>query len=171
MAYAERPLTPQQERFVITYVAGPDNLRGNGLRAYEYAFPNSVGTKHAASSASRLLKRANVLARVRILRDEAEAESKARLLSWMEHAPEAQATLLQAMQGEWPEGMSDEEIRQAVKAAQVWLDRALGSVQQMHALTEGGQTINVVVAAGVFPIGEERTTEEPAQVGRMVALP
>ena len=167
-----KPLTVPQERFVLAYVAGPDDLRGNGTRSYLHAFPNATNEKNARSSASRLLARDSVRARVRALRDEAAAEAKARLLSWVEEAPQAQEVLLQAMAGEWPKDWSDEAIRQAVKAAQHWLDRALGSVQQMHNVDVAGTGVQVIVAAGVVTHEKPSPTnvDEQNEGGRVVAL-
>lgn len=161
MAERVRALTVAQERFVIQYVAGTDEQRGNGTRCYLEAFPNTTNEKIAGSCASRLLKRASVRARMQVLRDEAEAASKARLRSWMSMAPEAQNTLERAMRGEWPAGWSDEAIRSALKAAQDTLDRALGNVKQMHAEGASGQTINVFVAAGITPNDQQAVQAAP----------
>ena len=158
-----KPLTIQQERFVLAYVAGDENTRGNATESYLHAYPTATNRKNATSSGSRLLSRASVRARVQALRKSAEDEAHARLVSWVERAPEAQEVLLQAMRMEWPKDMSDEAIRQAVRAAQHWLDRALGSVQQMHNVDVAGTGVQVIVAAGV--INHEK------QDGRMVALP
>lgn len=159
-----RALTPQAEQFIILYVAGPDDVRGNGTRSYLKAYPNTTNEKVAGASASRLLKRESVRARIKELRDDAEEESRARLRSWMALAPEAQGVLEQAMRGEWPKGWSDEAIRSALKAAQETLDRALGNVKQMHSEQGSGQTVNVFVAA-VASTDQQAVDVEPVAVG------
>jgi hypothetical protein len=160
-----KPLTVAQERFAIAYLSGPEGIRGNGTRAYREAYPEVANDKNAGSAASRLLARVNVRARIRELRDEAEKEARGRLVSWMEEAPTAQRVLLDAMEGRLKG--TDEEIRQAVKAAQSWLDRALGSVQQMHNVDVVGTGVQIIVAAGVIT-HEKQSEKEP---GRIVALP
>ena len=147
MAKRLRALTEQAERFVMLYVAGTEETRGNGTQAYLRAYPNTTNKKVAGASASRLLTRESVRVRMKAVRDEAEAEATARLRSWMSLAPKAQAVLDTAMEGDWPKGWSDEQIRTALKAAQEALDRALGSTKHMHSEGAGGQTINVFVAA------------------------
>lgn len=140
-------LSPQAERFVILYMAGPDDMRGNGTRCYLEAYPNTTSEKVAGSLASRLLKRDSVRTRMRQLRDEAEESARNRLRSWMELAPKAQDVLEQAMDGSL--SGSDEQIRSAVNAAKETLDRALGSVKHMHDTESGGPVVNVFVAAGI----------------------
>lgn len=49
--------SPNEERFIVLYVAGPDELRGNGTRSYLEAYPNCKSEKAAAVGACRLLKR------------------------------------------------------------------------------------------------------------------
>jgi hypothetical protein len=154
-----RPLSPQQEAFVIAYVAGPDEMRGNGTRAYLHAYPEQTNERNAGSSASRLLKRDSIRARIREIRDEAEEDARARLRSWLAMAPKAQEVLDQAMRGEL-EG-SDEQIRSAVKAAQEVLNRALGDIRQMHTVEGQGQTLNVYVA--VAPPNDPH--EKPTEIG------
>ncbi len=131
-----RPLSPQQARFAELYVAGPDDIRGNGTRAYLAAYPTCHSESAAKTSASRLLRRDNVRARMAQLREMAAAECTARLRSWMELAPDAQETLRAAAAGELDfkgdPKLQPEKLRSAVRAATEILDRALGTTKQMH---------------------------------------
>lgn len=142
----------KEERFAVLYAGGPEDTRGNGTRAYLRAYPSCNSEHAAAVSASRLLKRARVRARVRELREEAAEAAKSRLRSWWELAPEAQRTLELASRGQlrFPDSspkVEPELIRSAVRSAIEILDRAMGTVKQMHEHRLTGQAIIVGIAA------------------------
>ncbi len=154
-----RPLSPQQSRFAELYIAGPDDLRGNGTRCYQVAYPTAHSKQAACESASRLLRRPQVRAYIAQLREIAAAECTARLRNWMELAPEAQETLRAVTAGELrfdkaSERVEPELIRSAVKGAIEILDRALGTVKQMHDLRVGGGIIVAVEGPPQMPPGE-----------------
>ena len=94
---------------------------------------------------------------MRELRDLAALEARARLRDWVELAPEAQETLRRAAAGELRfEGASDrvepELIRSAVRAASEILDRALGTVKQMHEhRVQGGIVVAVAGPPQIAP--------------------
>ncbi len=137
-----RSLSPQQSRFAELYIAGPDDLRGNGTRCYQVAYPTAHSKQAACESASRLLRRPQVRARIAQLREIAAAECTARLRNWMELAPDAQETLRKAAAGtlafDVDVKVEPEKIRSAVRAATEILDRALGTTKQMHEHRVGG---------------------------------
>ena len=152
-----RPLSPQQARFAELYVAGPDDIRGNGTRAYLAAYPTCHSESAAKTSASRLLRRDNVRARMAQLREMAAAECTARLRNWMELAPDAQETLRRASAGElvFPQAdakLQPEMLRSAVRASSEILDRALGTTKQMHEhKIQGGIIVAVAGPPQVAP--------------------
>jgi hypothetical protein len=152
-------LSERERDFALLYVAGDDDVRGNGTRSYLKAYYDDVdaevGSSHfrsAGSNARRLLKRERVVAHMRELRAEAERASKDKLRSWMSLAPDAQRTLHLAAQGKLTfEGVTDpreraEVLRSAVRASQEILDRALGTTKQMHEHQVTGQAVVVHVA-------------------------
>ena len=153
-----RSLSPQQSRFAELYIAGPDDLCGNGTRCYLVAYPTAHSKKAACESASRLLRRPQVRAYIAQLREIAAAECTARLRNWMELAPEAQETLRKAQDGRLRFDASDkvepELIRSAIKSAIEILDRALGTVKQMHEHKVGGGIIVAVAGPSQMPTGE-----------------
>ena len=151
--------SPHEERFAVIYTAGPDGIRGNGTRAYLEAYPSCRSEQAAAVGASRLLRRDKVRARMAELRSEASAEARARLRDWWELAPEAQETLRKAAAGElrFPDAdqrLEPELIRSAVRAAGHILDRALGTVKQMHDHRVQGGIIVAVAGPSQMPTGE-----------------
>jgi hypothetical protein len=155
-------LTPAQDAFVRAYVAGESETVGNARRSYMLAFPKCKSLGAASVSASRLLSKAVVRARMAELRQQAERDARARLRSWWALAPDAQTTLELASAGlfdpmpDAPHGVRSEAIRSGVRAAQEILNRAEGTPQQLHELriTAG---ITVAVAG--------------PEVGRLVELP
>ncbi len=156
-----RSLSPQQSRFAELYITGPDDLRGNGTRCYQVAYPTAHSKRAACESASRLLRRPQVRARIAQLREIAAAECTARLRNWMELAPEAQETLRAAAAGElvFPKAdakLRPELLRSAVKAAIEVLDRALGTTKQMHEhKVQGGIIVAVAGPPQVAPLEME----------------
>lgn len=158
-------MSPQEETFALLYVAGPDGTRGNGTECYLQAYGDHLSRQVAGASASRLLKRERVRARMRELRDEAEREARARLRSFMSEATTAQETLIRAMRCEWPIGTSDQDKRSAVESAKEWLARALGPTSKQDG-TSGPSGVQVIVAQ----IANEREALE-GQAVRFVALP
>ncbi len=152
-----RSLSPQQSRFAELYIAGPDDLRGNGTRCYQVSYPTANSKQAACESASRLLRRPQVRAYIAQLREMAAAECTARLRSWMELAPDAQETLRAAAVGElvFPEAdpkLAPELLRSAVRAASEILDRALGTVKQMHEhRVQGGIIVAVAGPPQIAP--------------------
>jgi len=70
----------------------------------------------------------------------ADPDKLQRLVDWVELAPEAQQTLLRAATGSLPGTWSDEDKRQAVRAAERILDRAIGKV---------ADTVNLGAAGGL----------------------
>ncbi len=166
-----RPLSPQQARFAELYVAGPDDIRGNGTKAYLAAYPTCHSESAAKTSASRLLRRDNVRAHMAQLREIAAAECTARLRNWMELAPDAQDTLRAAAAGELVFDQADpklrpELLRSAVKSAIEILDRALGTTKQMHEHKVGGRIIVAVAGPSQMPTGElEPRPRRPAAPG------
>jgi hypothetical protein len=160
-----RPLSPQQSRFAELYIAGPDDLRGNGTRCYQVAYPTAHSKQAACESASRLLRRPQVRARIAQLREIAAAECTARLRNWMELAPDAQETLRAAAAGELVFDQADpklrpELLRSAVRSATEILDRALGTTKQMHEhKIQGG----IIVAVAGPPQVTQQGDDEPWQ--------
>jgi len=151
-----RPLSPQQSRFAELYIAGPDDLRGNGTRCYQVAYPTAHSKQAACESASRLLRRPQVRARIAQLREIAAAECTARLRNWMELAPDAQDTLRKAAAGrlrfEASDRVEPELVRSAVRASSEILDRALGTTKQMHEhKVQGGIIVAVAGPPQVAP--------------------
>ncbi len=152
-----RSLSPQQSRFAELYIAGPDDLRGNGTRCYQVAYPTAHSKQAACESASRLLRRPQVRARIAQLREIAAAECTARLRNWMELAPDAQETLRAAAAGDLVFDQADpklrpELIRSAVKSAIEILDRALGTTKQMHEhKVQGGIIVAVAGPPQIAP--------------------
>ena len=152
-----RSLSPQQSRFAELYIAGPDDLCGNGTRCYLVAYPTAHSKKAACESASRLLRRPQVRARIAQLREMAAAECTARLRNWMELAPDAQETLRAVTAGELRFLEADpkvepELIRSAVKGAIEILDRALGTTKQMHEhKLQGGIVVRVAGPPQIAP--------------------
>ncbi len=151
------PCSPSEESFAVLYVAGPDGLRGNGTRAYLEAYPGCSSVQAAGVGATRLLKRDRVRVRMKELRDEAAAAARARLRNWMELAPDAQETLRRASAGElvFPQAdpkLRPELLRSAVRAASEILDRALGTVKQMHEhRIQGGIVVAVAGPPQIAP--------------------
>ncbi len=167
-----RPLSSQQARFAKLYVAGPDDMRGNGTRAYLAAYPTCHSENAAKTSASRLLRCDNVRVRLRELREIAAAECTARLRNWMELAPYAQETLRAAAAGELVFDQADpklapELLRLAVRSASEILDRALGTVKQMHENKVHGGIIVAVAGPSQMPT----TKPGPFGNGHRGALP
>ena len=160
-----RPLSPQQARFAELYVAGPDDIRGNGTRAYLEAYPTCHSRQAAAECASRLLRHAKIRAYMAELREIVAAECTARLRSWMELAPDAQDTLRAAAAGELVFDNADpklrpELIRSAVKSAIEILDRALGTTKQMHEhKIQGGIIVAVAGPPQVAPAADGKLAE------------
>ncbi len=159
------PCSPSEEQFAVLYVAGPDELRGNGTRAYLEAYPNCNSDQAAGVGASRLLKRDRVRVRMKELRDEAAAAARARLRNWMELAPDAQETLRAAAAGELVFDQADsklrpELIRSAVKSAIEILDRALGTTKHMHEhKLHGGIVVRVAGPPQVAPADDGKPAE------------
>ncbi len=162
---SSRPLSPQQARFAELYVAGPDDIRGNGTRAYLQAYPTCHSRQAAAECASRLLRHAKVRAYMGQLREIAAAECTARLRNWLELAPEAQETLRAAAAGELVFDQADpklrpELLRSAVRSATEILDRALGTTKQKHEhKIQGG----IIVAVAGPPQVTQQGDDEPWQ--------
>lgn len=138
-------LSPQEESFAMLYVAGDDETRGNATESYFRAYGGNMSRSTAANGGSRLVRRERVRARMRDIREQAERDAKARLVSFMAEASKAQRTLLQAMTLDWPAGTTDQEMRSAVEAAKEWLTRALGPTGKTGEGTSGG-TVQVLVA-------------------------
>lgn len=163
-------LTPQQEKFCRLYYAGPDDLRGNATRAYLEAYTGDHTRydstdrryKSAAASASALLKREKVRARIDALRREAAEAARTRARSWWELYPEAQRVLLVAMTGRWGtlDGgpWDDEGRRSAVKAAREVVERCEGTAKQVHEHRHRGAVRFVV--AGPSHTGVKRDDGE-----------
>ena len=159
-----RSLSPQQSRFAELYIAGPDDLRGNGTRCYQVAYPTAHSKQAACESASRLLRRPQVRARIAQLREIAAAECTARLRNWMELAPDAQETLRKAAGGElrFPEAgrVEPELLRSAVRSATEILDRALGTTKQMHEhRVQGGIVVAVAGPPQIAPADDGKPAE------------
>ncbi len=160
-----RSLSPQQSRFAELYIAGPDDLRGNGTRCYQVAYPTAHSKQAACESASRLLRRPQVRARIAQLRELVAAECTARLRSWMELAPDAQETLRKAAGGELRFLDADvrerpELLRSAVRSATEILDRALGTTKQMHEhRVQGGIIVAVAGPPQVAPADDGKPAE------------
>ncbi len=156
-----RPLSPQQARLAELYVAGPDDIRGNGTAAYLAAYPTCHSRQAAAECASRLLRHAKVRAYMAELREIVAAECTARLRSWMELAPDAQETLRAAAAGDLVFDQADsklrpELLRSAVRAASEILDRALGTTKQMHEhRVQGGIVVAVAGPPQVTQQGDD----------------
>lgn len=159
-----RSLSPQQARFAELYIAGPDDLRGNGTRCYQVAYPTAHSKRAACESASRLLRRPQVRAYIAQLREMVAAECTAKLRNWMELAPDAQETLRKAGAGllRFPEAgrVEPELIRSAVRAASEILDRALGTTKQMHEhRVQGGIVVAVAGPPQVAPADDGKPAE------------
>lgn len=149
----------------MMYVAGPDDVRGNGTQSYLAACSGSPADNTAASEACGLLKRPKVRARMREIREEGNRGALARLRSWLEMAPAAQTTLEAIAAGTFdfpkdPDAVRSEKIRSARSAAEHILDRALGTVRQMHEHQITGGII-VGVAGPAHPIAGELEEQHP----------
>ena len=134
------------------------------MRCYQVAYPTAHSKRAACESASRLLRRPQVRARIAQLREIAAAECTARLRNWMELAPEAPETLRSATAGRlrFPEAgrVEPELIRSAVKSAIEILDRALGTTKHMHEhKLHGGIIVAVAGPPQVAPADDGKPTE------------
>lgn len=166
-------LTPQQEAFCRLYYAGPEEVRGNATRAYLQAYRGNHERydstdrtyKSAASSASTLLKREKVRARIDELRREAAETARTRARSWWELYPDAQRVLIAAMTGRWDRldaakshVWDDEAKRSAVAAAREVVERCEGTAKQVHEFRHRGAVRFVV--AGPSHTGVERDDDD-----------
>lgn len=152
-------LTPRQEAFCRLYYAGPDDVRGNATEAYMKAYENS-NYNSASTSASRLLKKAKIRARIAEIREAAAEEAKNRARDWWEMYPKAQETLRKAMDGEL-DHMDDQAKRSAIEAAKEVVSRCLGSVKIQHEHSLSGQAIVAHVAGPEHSEEEARQVEDP----------
>lgn len=161
-------LNPNEERFCRLYVHGdPDAERtivGNASRAYYRAHDCKLTT--ARSAAYRLLKRERVRRRIAELREEARTVLEEVMPDWRDEVASAMRTLRWARSGKWPDRFAgdDQAKRSAVKAAEQTLDRALGSVKQMHEVNVNQRSIVVQVAGPAHQPQEEEEPEEGRQL-------
>ena len=162
-------LSRKADAFLTDYLAGPESIAGNGVRCYLKHYHNSQHEptstrlyKAARGNAARLLATDSVRARMRDLRAEAEQQVKDRLRSWWQLVPGAMLTLELAVAGELTGSSPDEkveaeQIRQRVKAAELVLNRAMGTVEQADR-GESAPSVVVMVAApgggGALPVAE-----------------
>ena len=149
-------LTPKQARAAELYVAGPPDCVGSKVGAYVRAY-NWAGSRRGAQvKASGLFAREDVAAYVRALRAAGTGAAVDTLRDWSELAVDAQETIHRAATGSLPAGLSDEQVRSALRAAQYIVDRAYGTPsQQIELRSTGGITVEV---AG------------PATLGRVVEV-
>lgn len=151
-----KKLTPNQKRFAELYVGGPDDVAGNATEAYHQAYPD-CSRESAASGAWRLLENPKVQARIRHLRSEAAKKAKLRARKWWELVPDAQATVQRIAEGAFHD---PDAARVQLQAAKEVLDRALGSVRQMHQVEHKHSDVVVRVAGAAHAPqveGENRT--------------
>ena len=138
-------------------------MRGNAQACYLEAFPNCTSERAAAVSGSRLVHRPRVLARIAQLRETAAAEAVKKLREWHELAVEAQETIRLASTGKLPKEWTAQQIRSAIDASLHILDRAIGSVKQMHEVdAKSGAVLVFALGGGVAapePAGREIETE------------
>lgn len=160
-------MTPEQEQFCRYYVHGdPDaerTIQGNASRSYYRAYDCKLTT--ARSAAFRLLKRERVRTRIAELREEARSVLDEVMPDWRDEVASAMRTLRWARTGKWPDRFAgdDQAKRSAVKAAEQTLDRALGSVKQMHEVNVNQRSILVQVAGPAH-----QPQEEDAKEGRQL---
>lgn len=108
--------------FARFYTSGPDGVRDNGRESARAA--GFTGTDRGLDvTASRLLRRPNVVKHIESLRRRADERAVAKLVEWRELVPEAQRTLVLGMHGKLGKAPIA-KARQA--AADSVLDRALG---------------------------------------------
>lgn len=118
------------ETFLQLYLAGPDGTVGNATEAYMQASAGTLSRPAAATRASRALARGSVRTRMGELRDLAQGLKIARLREWVSMAPAAQHQLYLISEGKTPADWTDEQVRSALKACAIILDRAIGTVKQ-----------------------------------------
>ena len=173
-----KTLPDTHERMARLYLGGPDGAVGNATECYARAFPcDGLTREQIAQRGNRVIRSQRVRVRLTELRAEAisqaDPEAIARLREWVELAPEAQQTLLRAATGTLPSGWSDEDKRQAVRASERILDRAIGKVADtvnlggagglaaaVLALPPGFRPFGAAPAAALAPAGAE-DTEQP----------
>ncbi len=163
-----KTLPDTHERMARLYLGGPDGVVGNATESYARAFPSDGLTRtQQQQRGNRVIRSQRVRVRLTELRAEAisqaDPEKVERLREWVELAPDAQQTLHRAATGTLPASWSDEDKRQAVRAAERILDRAIGKVADTVHLGVGGHLAAAVLALppGYRPFGTAPALLEP----------
>ncbi len=170
---ASGPALPDtHERMARLYLGGPDGVVGNATEAYARAFPcDGLERVTVQQRGNRVIRSKRLRVRLAELRAETLAQASpeivGRLREWVELAPDAQQTLHRAATGSLPAGWSDEDKRQAVRAAERILDRAIGKVADTIHLGVGGHLAAAVLA---LPPGYRPHGTEPAQAPQPAQL-
>ncbi len=161
-------LTPKEQAAAELYVSGPPSCLGSKVASYVSAYTWRGSRAGARSKASALFGRERVAAYVRALRELSLEESAGTLRDWSELAPDAQETLHRAATGSLPRGLSDEEVRSAVRAAMYVIDRAYGTpAQQIELRQSGGIVVHV---AGPETLGQVLELHHGAELHHLEEL-